>query len=242
LIWGASLSRRAVMVEPSQGLVQELELLGYAVEQVDSVQLSTAVQGADVALLNWKALAALGADGLATLRKRSPETAVIGTEPHDIPGTDLDLDPQMLPAESAEKVGRAVDRRGAMFSGLDNPIKAPILVVDDDAGVRKAVSKTLRQGGWDVTSVPSVQNAIDVLRSKAIHVVVTDLKMPGLNGNDLLCFTRSFNAQEERLRVAHRVATDTICPGNARDYAYRGPGRPTQAGPSVPWRRSGFSG
>src|SRR5688500_17408843 len=61
-----------------------------------------------------------------------------------------------------------------------------ILVVDDDDGVRRFLSKTLVRLGYEVETASDGELAIQQLQRRAYDLVVTDLKMPDLDGRDLL--------------------------------------------------------
>jgi CheY-like chemotaxis protein len=66
---------------------------------------------------------------------------------------------------------------------VQNP-DAPILFVDDDPIIHRLVTKYLK--GWDVTSVFSGQEALEFLEKRNFVIVVTDLRMPGMDGLELL--------------------------------------------------------
>jgi len=67
------------------------------------------------------------------------------------------------------------------------PIRPPhILVVDDDNGVRNLYRKIIEGVGYRCTSVPSARMALEVLNQEDVDVVITDIRMPGLNGFSLI--------------------------------------------------------
>jgi signal transduction histidine kinase len=57
-----------------------------------------------------------------------------------------------------------------------------ILVVDDEANVLLTVQAILRQEGYDVDAVGDGAEALGVIRERHYDLVLTDLKMPGLDG------------------------------------------------------------
>jgi two-component system response regulator HydG len=61
-----------------------------------------------------------------------------------------------------------------------------VLVVDDDQAVRQALSRTLEKAGYDVVLAEDGQAGLDRLREGAIHILLADLKMPKLSGQELL--------------------------------------------------------
>lgn len=73
--------------------------------------------------------------------------------------------------------------------------KARILVVDDEASARSGLEKLLKQSGYDVRSAPDGVAALEVAASFAPDVVVTDLKMPNMDGMTLLSKLREQDAE-----------------------------------------------
>src|SRR5271154_2310725 len=69
-----------------------------------------------------------------------------------------------------------------------------ILVVDDEANARTALAELLRDEGYDVETAADAFKALGKYESFAPHVVVTDLKMPGMNGIELVKQIRSMEA------------------------------------------------
>jgi DNA-binding NtrC family response regulator len=55
----------------------------------------------------------------------------------------------------------------------------PILVVDDEPGVRRSVSWALSGDGYPVTAAPDVTSAIAALEGSDFAAILTDLRMPG---------------------------------------------------------------
>jgi len=64
----------------------------------------------------------------------------------------------------------------------DNRHRGRILVVDDEANARAALSEILRDEGYDTETAADGFKALGKLEEFAPDVVLTDLKMPGLDG------------------------------------------------------------
>jgi len=60
-----------------------------------------------------------------------------------------------------------------------------VLLVDDDAGVRRALTRRLQAAGLQVTSFPSAEALLLALELREPACVVADLRMPGLTGLEL---------------------------------------------------------
>lgn len=63
---------------------------------------------------------------------------------------------------------------------------ARILLVEDDASLRRTVAEVLDAHGYAVTLAPDGRQALEVLQSEPVDLVVTDLMMPGMGGEALL--------------------------------------------------------
>ncbi len=72
-------------------------------------------------------------------------------------------------------------------------MSARIMVVDDDASIRETVGDHLSGAGHQVTAVSNATEAVAALPGFEPGLVITDVRMPGLSGLELL----------ERLRAAH---------------------------------------
>jgi two-component system response regulator HydG len=66
-----------------------------------------------------------------------------------------------------------------------------LLVADDDPGLRESLQRTLTRAGHRVVLAPDGRTALAELQSRAIDLVLTDLKMPGLSGLELLRAVKS---------------------------------------------------
>lgn len=60
-----------------------------------------------------------------------------------------------------------------------------VLLVDDDPGVRKALSKTLRQAGLTVVTAVDGQDALAKLQEQEVHAAISDIRMPHMDGMQL---------------------------------------------------------
>lgn len=61
-----------------------------------------------------------------------------------------------------------------------------VLVVDDEEAVAESVAALLRHLGFHVFEALSSREALDILREKRITFLLTDIKMPGMNGFELI--------------------------------------------------------
>jgi two-component system response regulator GlrR len=58
-----------------------------------------------------------------------------------------------------------------------------VLLVDDEPAICKALSTAIARAGFRVTTATSGQDAIAVIRSERVDVLVTDLRIPDMRGD-----------------------------------------------------------
>ena len=61
-----------------------------------------------------------------------------------------------------------------------------VWVVDDDESIRWVLEKGLSDGGMDVQTFDSANKVIKKLETENPHLILTDIRMPGPSGIDLL--------------------------------------------------------
>ena len=74
---------------------------------------------------------------------------------------------------------------------------AKILIVDDEAGMRKGLGSILRRAGYFVSEAPGGTEAADHLGRDVFDLVITDLKMEPLSGLDLLRLVKQMSPEVE---------------------------------------------
>jgi DNA-binding response OmpR family regulator len=69
---------------------------------------------------------------------------------------------------------------------IEEHSNASILVVDDEAAIRYSVSKTLQRLKYTVREAASGEEALEALKGNWFDVVLTDIRMPGIDGVELV--------------------------------------------------------
>src|SRR3954464_6247527 len=72
-----------------------------------------------------------------------------------------------------------------------------VLVVDDDEANRVTLERILSREGYRVVHADSGRSAMEKLRDERLDLVLTDLKMPGMSGIDLLKAARKVDPDLE---------------------------------------------
>ena len=110
--------------------------------------------------------------------------------------------PKSINASTVRTVALSIDFLGMLFDKAKLPeahsapaqIKANILVVDDEAISRRAVTHALEKAKLPCTSVESSEVALSLLSERTFDLVFLDVDMPGMNGFELCT----------KLRATHR--------------------------------------
>lgn len=62
----------------------------------------------------------------------------------------------------------------------------PIILVDDEEHIRLAAGQTLELGGYDVTTLETAEQALNIITDEWPGVLVTDINLPGIDGLALM--------------------------------------------------------
>jgi DNA-binding response OmpR family regulator len=85
-----------------------------------------------------------------------------------------------------------------------------ILVVDDEAGIRELVGTYLRDEGFDVEEAVDGEAALERFRRQPPDLVVLDLRLPGIDGFDVLREIRRISSVYVILLTARSEETDKL--------------------------------
>jgi CheY-like chemotaxis protein len=71
---------------------------------------------------------------------------------------------------------------------LDQPQAGRVLVIDDDSDTRTVLQKALTGAGYEVVTAESGRDAVSVLAREDFEVILSDVRMPELDGPSLFRF------------------------------------------------------
>src|SRR5262245_48019951 len=105
---------------------------------------------------------------------------------------DIDawLESQRPRGGGARGAAQSAPRASAAASGG----RPRVLVVDDEASIRDLLSKTLALAEYDVDMAPDGRTALERLRIIPYDLLITDLKMPGVDGLTVIREARRLKA------------------------------------------------
>jgi diguanylate cyclase (GGDEF)-like protein len=84
-----------------------------------------------------------------------------------------------------------------------------ILIVDDDAAIRDSLHEFIMISGFTAFKSSSSEEALETLKEETIHVVITDVILPGMDGLDLT----------ERIKATYNSDV-IVMTGYSGDYSY----------------------
>ena len=76
---------------------------------------------------------------------------------------------------------------------------ARILLVDDEPDILRALSRELHGTEWEITRAHSAEDAIEQVKKQTFEVVMSDYRMPGMTGVDLLTEVKKIQPAAVRL-------------------------------------------
>lgn len=84
-----------------------------------------------------------------------------------------------------------------------------ILVVDDESSIRKRCVRLLARKGYDAVGARNGAVALDIIRSSRCDAVLADVRMPGMDGIELLKKVKEFDASTEVIMMTGYAAVET---------------------------------
>jgi response regulator RpfG family c-di-GMP phosphodiesterase len=96
-----------------------------------------------------------------------------------------------------------------------------VLVVDDEPQIRDLLSSILQREGYAVTTRKDGPAGLEAVRAGRVDVVITDLKMPGMSGLDLIQEARRIRPELGSILITGYASTETAVEalrGGADDF------------------------
>lgn len=99
--------------------------------------------------------------------------------------------------------------------------KMKMMLVDDEERYLMTTQKLLERKGVEVLIAPGGKEALDLLKRHNVHVVVLDVKMPGMDGNETLKAIKALYPLVEVIMLTGHATVDSAIDGlksGACDY------------------------
>lgn len=88
--------------------------------------------------------------------------------------------------------------------------KYKIMFVDDELNVLKAMRRIFRQENYEITTAESADQALDIIRQKEMHVIISDFRMPGMNGGDFLKKVKEIHPRTIRIMLTGHADVNAV--------------------------------
>lgn len=98
--------------------------------------------------------------------------------------------------------------------------RRPLLIVDDEVEVLASLKSMFRRH-YTVYTAHRAEEALQILREKPIHVVVTDQRMPGMTGTDFLAKVSEEFPDVVRLMITGYADIESVIEAINRGHVYR---------------------
>lgn len=85
-----------------------------------------------------------------------------------------------------------------------------VLCVDDEQNILSALKRLLRKEGYRLLTAQSAQEGLKVLEENEVHLVISDQRMPEMNGTDFLATVREKHPDTIRIVLTGYTEVDAI--------------------------------
>jgi two-component system, NtrC family, response regulator PilR len=103
---------------------------------------------------------------------------------------------------------------------------ARVLIVDDERSMRELLSIVLRRDGYNVQTAEDGASAVELLKRQRFDILITDIRMPQMNGVDLLREAKRIAPDIVSIIMTAFASTDTAVEAlrlGAADYVHKSP-------------------
>jgi two-component system KDP operon response regulator KdpE len=97
---------------------------------------------------------------------------------------------------------------GTADGASNGPTNAKILIVDDEASIRRALRTTLRELGFEVVEAARGEEAVSLVRTVKFAAILLDINMPGMGGIETCRRIRQFASKLSILMLTVRDSED----------------------------------
>lgn len=96
-----------------------------------------------------------------------------------------------------------------------------ILIIDDDESIRKTITNYLKRQGYEVLSAPDGQAGVEIAEKEELDLVISDIRMPGLNGLEVLEKVKAMDSHVQVILItAHDDMQSTVLAMQKGAYDY----------------------
>lgn len=110
----------------------------------------------------------------------------------------------------ADEITRFVNNYSPVPIPLENEAAMTLLLVDDEANVLSAIRRVLRHENYRILTASGGEEALALLAQHPVGVILTDQRMQGMSGTELLSRARQMHPKAIRMVLSGYTALDSL--------------------------------
>ncbi|MBI5179162.1 MAG: hybrid sensor histidine kinase/response regulator [Nitrospinae bacterium] len=123
---------------------------------------------------------------LPKLFRYEEKTSTFGTAGEPGTGLGLPLSHEIIQAHGGSIRVESAAGSGSTFYVAIPPVRPVLLIVEDEGAVRYLMKEYLREADLEIVEAENGRQALATLAEREVHLLLTDLKMPVMDGFELL--------------------------------------------------------
>jgi diguanylate cyclase (GGDEF)-like protein/PAS domain S-box-containing protein len=103
----------------------------------------------------------------------------------------------------------------------DGAVKQTLLLVDDEPNILSALKRLLRRDGYTILTAESAELGFELLARHAVQVIISDQRMPGMNGTEFLSRAKKLYPNTVRIILSGYTDLESVTDAINRGAIYR---------------------
>jgi DNA-binding NtrC family response regulator len=96
-----------------------------------------------------------------------------------------------------------------------------LLLIDDEANVLNALVRALRRNRYRILTATCAEEALDILAREDVQVIISDERMPGMSGTELLSKVSQTHPETVRILLSGCADVDAVTESVGRGAIYK---------------------
>ncbi|MDX1970977.1 MAG: sigma-54 dependent transcriptional regulator [Candidatus Sumerlaeia bacterium] len=92
---------------------------------------------------------------------------------------------------------------------MAEPLKQRLLILDDEERMTSLLKRSLEREGYEVEAFTNPEQAVEALKTHRFQVLLTDLRMPGMNGLEILQRCKQISPETEVILMTAFASVET---------------------------------
>ena len=96
-----------------------------------------------------------------------------------------------------------------------------LLLVDDEENILRSLKRVLRRGDWAIETAPDAEQALELFARFQPAVVMSDFRMPGMNGVEFLARVKEVSPHTQRIMLTGQAVQPALEEAINRSEVFR---------------------